>query len=338
MDLSGLDAFLDDQDFAGVVLLTQGERTVFESATGLASRRWDIPNTLETRFDSSSITKLFTAVAVLQQVSAGELDLETSIHHYVDLDGTTIGSGVTLLHLLTHTSGIADDVEEEDGEDYAELFRDVPAYGFTETRDYLRLFANKPPRAEPGVITSYCNAGYLLAGLALERATGVSYRQYVFDEVFTRARMTHAGFYDRREAAPRIAEGWDLVDGQWVDSVFTRPPIGAPDAGAHVTAHDLTRFFQAIRGGELLDREYTEEFLLPQVELDADEGTMYGLGLEFDLDEDGGVRSYYADGLATGASGILRHYVADELDVVVLSNSEEGAWPVIRELDERLGG
>jgi CubicO group peptidase (beta-lactamase class C family) len=336
MDLTGIDDFLDAQDFSGVVLLKEGDRTVFESATGLASRRWDIPNTLATRFDSASITKLFTSVAVLQLVAKGDLDLETSIHHYVDLDGTTIDAGVTLLHLLTHTSGIADLADEEAGEDYADLFRDVPSYSFIETGDYLPLFAQTPPLAGPGVLTSYCDAGYLLAGLALERVTGVPYRQYVFDEVFTRAGMTRSGFYDRREAAPHIAEGWDELDGVWTESLFTRPPIGAPDAGAHVTADDLLRFIHAVRAGLLLDREYTEEFLTPQVELDPDEGTMYGLGLEFELDEEGQVRSYYADGLATGASGILRHYVDEGLDLVVLSNSEEGAWPVIRELDDRV--
>lgn len=74
----------------------------------------------------------------------------------------------------------------------------------------------------------------------------------------------------------------------------------------------------------------------PQVQYD--EETRYGFGLEFDMNEDDTVRSYFADGVGPGASGIVRHYLESGLDVVVLSNSEEGAWPVIRELDERLGG
>ena len=65
---------------------------------------------------------------------------------------------------------------------------------------------------------------------------------------------------------------------------------------------------------------------------------MYGLGLEFDMNEDGTVRSYYKEGINAGASGIIRHYLEPGLDLAVLSNSEDDAWPVIRELDERLGG
>ena len=337
MDTTGLDTFLTENDFTGVVLVKEGNRTVYEAAAGLASRRWDIPNTLDTRFDTASITKLFTSVAVLQQVGRGNLDLETSIHHYVDLQGTTIGTDVTLLHLLTHTSGIADDVDEEAGESYEDLFIDIPNYSLLETRDYLPLFVTKPPLAAAGLDSAYTNAGYILAGLALERVTGVPYRQYVFDEVFTKAGMNDSGFYDRREAAPRVAEGWDTDEaGSWFQNIYSSPPIGSPADGAHVTAADLIRFLQAVRGGELIDAEHTEEFFLPQVEYD--EATMYGFGLEFDMNDDGTARSYYKDGVNAGASGVLRHYVEEGLDVVVLSNNVDAAWPVVREIDERLGG
>lgn len=337
MDTTGLDAFLARNDFTGVVLIRNGSGTVYEAAAGLASRRWDVPNTLDTRFDASSITKLFTSVAVLQQVGRGNLDLETSIHHYVDLDGTTVGADVTLLHLLTHTSGIADDADEEAGELYEELFRDIPNYSIIDTVDYLPQFAYKEPLAPAGVQCRYCNVGYILAGLALERVTGVPYRRYVLDEVFARAGMVDSGFFDRRDAAPRVAEGWDVDDtGAWFSNIYSYPPIGSPADGAHVTAPDLMRFLGALRGGALLDDEFTEEFFIPQVE--HDEETMYGLGLEFTMNEDGTVRSYSKDGVNVGASGIVRHYFDEELDVVVLSNNIDAAWPVVREIDERLDG
>jgi len=335
MDTTGLSEFLSDNDFNGVVLIRKGSSTVFERASGLATRKWDVPNTLDTRFDSASITKLFTSVAVLQQVAAGNLDLELSIHHYVDLAGTRIPIEVNLLHLLTHTSGIADDADEESGESYDDLYSEVPSYSFTQTADYLQQFVQKESLADPGVETNYINAGYILAGLALERVTDVPYRQYVFDEIFAKAGMSDSGFWDRREAAPRLAEGWDQRDdGTWFSNVFSYPPIGSPSDGAQVTASDLLSFFTALRDGRLLNKEFTEEFFLPQVELDDE--TMYGFGLEFDMNEDGTVRSYYKDGLNAGASGILRHYVEEDIDVVVLSNSEDGAWDVITEIDERL--
>jgi CubicO group peptidase (beta-lactamase class C family) len=335
MDTAGLTEFIDNNDFSGVVLIRQGKRVVFESATGTASRRSNAPITLDTRFDTASITKLFTSVAVLQQVAAGNLDLEASIHHYVDLAGTRIPIEVNLLNLLTHTSGIADDADEEAGEDYAALWASQSVQTFLETKDFLPLFVNKEPLADPGDEVAYINVGYILAGLALEKVTGVPYREYIVDEVFAKAGMTGSGFFDRREATPDVAEGWDLrEDGTWASNEFSYPPIGSPDGGAHATAGDLVKFFGAVRGGVLLNKEFTEEFLLPQVELD--EETAYGFGLEFDLEEDGSVRSYFQDGINAGASGILRHYVEENLDVVVLSNSEDGAWDVITEIDERI--
>ena len=105
MRVDGLHDLLTGEDFSGVVLLRRGDDTVFEGAYGLASPRWGVANAMDTRFDTASITKLFTSVAVLQLVGRGELELDTSIHTYADLSGTTISSEVTLRHLLTHTSG-----------------------------------------------------------------------------------------------------------------------------------------------------------------------------------------------------------------------------------------
>ena len=333
MDTSGLNAFIDDLEFNGVALVREKGGIIFERASGLASRRWNVPNAVDTRFDTASITKLFTSVAVLQQVGKGELDLELSIHHYVpQLEGSRIPVEVNLLHLLTHTSGIRDDADEEDGESYEALWVEKPNYSVIETVDLLPQFVDKEPNAAPGVECRYCNAGYILAGLALERVTGQPFRQYVFDNVFGPAGMVDSGFYDRRDAAPNVAEGWDLVgENQWRSNIYSYPPIGSPDGGAHVTAPDMLRFLDALNSGVLLNKEYTEEFFSPQVEYDDE--TMYGFGLEFDMNEDGTVRSYFKDGINPGASGIVRHYLESNTDVVVLSNEEDGAWDLITEID-----
>lgn len=302
--------------------------TIFAEAVGYATPRWRVRNTLEMRFDTASITKLFTSVAVLQLVAAGKLALDASIHDYVALDGSRISKQVTLRHLLTHTSGIADDADEEDGEDYSLLFVDKPCYSIMETADFLPQFVRKEPRAAPGARCRYCNVGYILAGLAIERVTGQSYRNYVTLEVFGRAAMTGAGFFDRRDAEPNVAEGWDRrPDGGWKANIFSYPPIGSPDGGAQVTAADLIRFLHAVRTGDLLPAHLTELFLTPQVR--HPDGTWYGFGLEFDGS------MYYKDGINAGASAKVIHYGAGGIDAVVLSNTATGAWPVVAELDRR---
>ena len=100
-------------------------------------------NTLDTRFDTASITKLFTAVATLQQVDAGAFGLDTSAVGYLGLEGTAISPDVTVRHLLTHTSGIGDDADEEAGESYEAVWQTRPNYSVLETADFLPQFVHR---------------------------------------------------------------------------------------------------------------------------------------------------------------------------------------------------
>lgn len=344
MPFDKLDAWLRERagkdEYSGAVLVQRDSETVFAGAYGPASRRWPVPNTMATRFDIASMTKLFTGVAALQLVGDGRLDLDALITGLVELAGTTISSAVTVRHLLNHTSGIADDADEEAGEEYEALWVDKPVYSVTETWDFLPQFAYKPALFAPGEKCRYCNVGYILVGLAIEEITGTPYREHIRQAVFAPAGMESSGFFDRREAAPDVAEGWDPVtdkDGArtgWKLNVFSYPPIGSPADGAQVTAGDMGRFLQAVRAGRLLTPEMTEAFLTPQGHHHDRDGcsVWYGFGAEFVRDSAGTVRSYYKDGINTGAGGIARHYPDPGLDVVVLSNMSVGFMGVIDEI------
>jgi CubicO group peptidase (beta-lactamase class C family) len=315
-------------DFHGVVVADRNGDRVLEATNGLASRRWNVPVSLDTRFDTASITKLFTSAALFTLVDAARLSLDDSIHDHADLSGTTISPDVTLRHLLTHTSGIADDADEEAGEDYEDLFVDSPNYAITETKHFLKNFASKPALASPGAQCRYCNVGYVLLGLAIESASGQTYRDYVRDRVFSPLGMTQSGFFDRRDAEPRVAEGGEFVDGRWQQNIYSYPPIGSPDGGAHCTADDLLRFLRGMRNGTLLSPQSTEAWFTPQVR--HDDEVQYGFGLEFGAD------SYWKDGINSGTSGIVISYPRSGVDAVVLATSESGAWPVVRALNAAL--
>jgi CubicO group peptidase (beta-lactamase class C family) len=204
---------------------------------------------------------------------------------------------------------------------------DTPCYTIMETVDFLPQFAHKPALAKPGFQARYCNVSYVLAGLALERTVGESYRSYVTREISERAGMTEAGFFDRRDSVPRVAEGWDLVDGTWRSNIFSYPPIGSPDGGAHASAKDLLIFLDAVRNGQLLTPKLTEEFLTPQVA--RDEQVRFGFGLEFRRS------TLYKEGSNAGVIALLTRYGNADVDAVVLSNAEGAAWPVMAELNRR---
>ncbi|WP_410656302.1 serine hydrolase domain-containing protein [Amycolatopsis sp. lyj-112] len=340
MTFPELDAWLIDRAredrFSGVVLIRRGDETLFERGYGLASRRWTVPNASDIRYDTASITKLFTAVAALQLVDEGRLDLDRPIGEIIDVGGTAIAAKATTRHLLTHTSGIADDADEEAGESYEALWIDKPVYSVVNTRDHLPNFAYKAPNFAPGEGCRYCNSGYVLAGLVIEEITGRPYREHVRETVLDRAGMADSGFFDRRDPQPRVAEGWDQVyDGErvagWRQNIFSYPPIGSADGGAYCTVGDLIRFLQAVREERLLTPEGTKQFLMPQVL--HSKGVWYGFGLEFVLDSDGAVRNYYKDGGNIGVCSIARHYPAERLDVAMLSNATNGGGAAIQEID-----
>lgn len=324
MDLSALDGRLHELGFSGVVDLRRSGEQVFEGAYGLASPRWNIPNTPAMRFDVASICKLFTSTAALQLVDSGDLDLDASIHDYVDLEGTTISASVTLRHLLTHTSGIADIAEEDEGENYADVFAEHAPHMINNASDFLPIFSSKPPTFLPGERHRYCNAGYIVAGLAIESASGKEFQEYVEQEVLARAGMTRSGYFDKRYVVSDLAEGYDLDDqGRLEQNIYAYPPRGQADGGAFCTTADLHAFLAAMRAGVLLPPDLTALFFAPQVDIEVDGDYRQGFGLEF------GNGKYWKEGESEGASGILMHYIDSGVDLAVLANSAAGAWPVI---------
>jgi len=338
---------LEAQDkFSGVVLITQGDTERFAGAYGYASRAWKAPNTLEMRFDTASITKLFTAVAILQLIDQGKLGFDTRVIDFLALEGTAISRDVNVFHLLTHTSGIADDADEEAGESYEEVWRNKPNYAVTETIDFLPQFAYKPANFAPGQGCRYCNCGYVLLGLLTEKITGMSYRDYVQQRIFTPAGMTHSAFLHKGQVYENIAEGCDPILNEaeqiigWKKNIYAFPPIGSPDGGAYVTAGDLDRFLRAVQRGQLLSPDLTTAFLTPQVHYRTGKQWVvhYGYGLVFYLDEAGQVISYHKEGINTGVSGMLRHFPAQDINVVLLSTLAEGVWEPMAKLHQMVGG
>jgi CubicO group peptidase (beta-lactamase class C family) len=318
----------DAELFSGVVRITHEGEEMFASAYGLANRAWDVPNTIDTRFDTASVTKLFTSVVALQTVEDGLLDLDTRVVPYLGLEATAIHPEANLGHLLTHTSGIGDDADEEAGEDYADVWLERTNYLVRETVDLLPQFTEKKANFAPGEGCRYCNAGYVLAGLMVEKATGERYRDRVRDRVFAPAGMSRSGFFAMDVVEPDVAEGADMVDGRWVRNIYSYPPIGSPDGGAHVTAADLDGFLSAVRAGDLLGEEWTNRFLQPYTRhSDNEMGPLhFGYGLEFQYDM--GERLLYLEkeGINSGTSAVIRYYPDSDTTVVVLSNMRQGVW------------
>jgi CubicO group peptidase (beta-lactamase class C family) len=320
-------------------LVAQGEEPLVLMVGGLANRDFGIANTVDTRFDTASVTKLFTAAAILQLIGQGKLAFDSRVYDLIDLGGTMIPEDVQIEHLLTHTSGIADDADEEAGEDYAALFVDKPNYAIRSCADFLPNFAYKAPMFQAGTNVRYNNCAFVLLGLVIEKITGTGYRDYVTERIFKAAGMERTYFGAMDEVRPNTAEGYFAVehsDGSvtWKKSIYSYPPIGTADGGALTTVTDLHRFIRAIKGGVLLSPEYSALMLAPHCAFTRQHRHgNWRTGYAFEFIESGDETfCLYKEGLNAGVDAICAYFPAQDIGVYLLANAQGTLWRMYREI------
>jgi CubicO group peptidase (beta-lactamase class C family) len=309
----------DADAFAGVVLLARGDRPFFVTAVGQASREYGVPNRPDTRFNLGSITKTFTAVAVLQLAERGKLSLDDPLSKYLpDVPDPESARRITLRQLLTHTSGLGDHVNAMARDPFRTRYRTVGRM--------LELVRGVPPMFEPGTRWRYSNSGFLVLGAVIEKAAGQDYYEYVRENVFTRAGMADTDFCELDEVNGRLATGYTKafhagrprVRNNQFD-LFVR---GGPEGGAYSTAHDLLRFARALRAGRLVGARLVAEALSAKPSLGSP-----GYGYGFEVEEGGRIVGH--GGSYVGAQTKLDLYRDGDYTAVVLSNMSGAARPVV---------
>ncbi len=339
--------YVSTENFSGVGFVKVGEKLIYHQAYGLAHRGFKIPNRLDTKFDTASITKIFTAVAVLQLVDKGLVALDDKLLDIVNIGESKISKDVTLYHLLTHTSGIADDADEEAGESYEEIWKDKPNYSIKETVDHLPQFIHKEPNFKPGEGCRYNNCAYILLGLVIEKVTGKSYREYVKESIFASIGMNNTDFYSMDGIVENAAEHYaSLLDNEdnvvgYKKNIYSYPFVGSADAGALTTVEDLDLFIRSLRGGKLISSKHTEEIFQPK-ELYKKYGkvTQYmGYGFQFFIRNDNEKIFYIQkDGINTGVSCVMNYYPENDMVVIIMANQDSNVWDLGWEVQEAVLG
>lgn len=327
---SALTRYLDERTeqelFSGTVLVAQDGVPVFTAARGLASRRFDVPNRLDTKFNLGSMNKMFTAVAALQLVERRELFLDDPIGAYLDeswLDLAVL-ERVQVQHLLCHTSGL--------GSYFSPEFMDSSRLLFRELADYQPFVRGETLAFAPGSHWSYSNTGFLVAGAVIEAASGVNYFDYIRENIYQPAGMSHSDCYDVDRPVPNLAIGYMRADdGGWRDNTFDHVVRGSPAGGGYSTVEDLLRFAVALQSHRLLSPELTEVLWTAKPELGS---PGYGFGMGVRASPLG--RQVGHNGGFPGLNSELRIYRDRGLVVAVMSNVSHGASPVVEHIEELL--
>ena len=323
-----LEALAEAGDFSGLIVVSRaGERTV-ELVRGFADRANERPNTLDTRFAVASVTKGLTALTAASLIESGELTADTTLRSLLPDALPMVDAAVTIEHLLGHTSGVGDYLDEDELGDVDDYVMGLPVHQLAAPMDYVPLLDGHPQRAAPGSQFAYNNGGYVMLSIAIEVAAGRSYYDLVQERVLDPAGMADTVFPRSDRLPAGTALGY-LADGR--TNVLHIPVRGAGDGGAYSTVRDFERLWEALFAGRIVPSAVVERLVQPR-SADPDGGRRYGLGFWLRADRD----TVMLEGSDAGISCRTVHDRPSGLGYTVISNTSSGAWPIVAFLDERL--
>ncbi len=297
--------------FSGVVLVAQEGKVLYAKAFGEANKDFSIPNTLHTRFELASISKLFTGIAVMQLVEKGKIGLDDPVQKH--LPDFPFGDKITILHLLTHTSGLPDWNSHS-------RFRLI--WTQVKTIDQMKslVFDQKLKHESPGEKFIYNSSGFILLGAILERVYGKSFAAVIKDTILDPLGMTETTIANPENIVENRATGYvKSSTDRFSTNVYWLLPYVA-SAGIQSTAGDMLKLDQALYGDKLLSRETQEKMYKPFI--GKDWGILWRLG------EVHGNRIAWHGGETTGVSAMFRRYLEDKYTLIILSNYHRAGRPL----------
>jgi CubicO group peptidase (beta-lactamase class C family) len=303
-------------EFSGVFSIFKEQSPVFNKAFGYRDVKNGLPNTTSTRFGTASGTKVFTAMGIGVLIDQGLISLDTTVGELDQKYRGFIDEGATILHLLAHTSGIYDYYDEEIEEDFESFSVGIPWYELETPSDYYPLFEGQAMKFRPGERFSYSNGGYVFLGMLIEKLTGMTYRDFMREQVLQAVGMHSSGFYAFNDLPENTANGY--YEDQITTNIYQLPLRGGGDGGMFTTTEDLQSFWDGLFSNRILSEELTKIYLRTQHAFNDKMG--YGCGIYKRLD--GSMFSVVGSDAGVGFDS--RHIVQENLTINILSNITDG--------------
>ena len=330
-----IEAFADLKGFSGAVSIVEDEEVSFERAYGYADRTEKIENTVDTRFGIASGTKGFTALAIAKLIEEGKLAFETHAVDCIGIELPNVSPDVTISHLLSHTSGVGDYLDEEVIEDFDNLTLSVPWSDLKRLQDYVPMFVDLKMKFEPGVRFSYSNGGFILLGLIVEAVSGKRFRTFVEEAIFEKSGMDDSGFFSMDQLPEGTALGYIESDDGWRTNEESLPIIGGSDGGVFSTVRDIQRFWNSLFRGDIVSLDIAETLLRPFTKVGEGGEDWYGRGFWSYVRGDG-EPVYYLEGCDAGVSFKSLVKRSEYIVMTVMSNTSDGVWGIAKLMGNKL--
>lgn len=292
------------------VAVARGTRIVHQAGYGYADVENRIPVTPETVFQVGSITKQFTAAAIVSLEEDGDLDFDDRLTDYLP-EYPGYGSETTIAELLSHTAGV---------KNYTTMDRWWETLALEMSpRRLIGLFENERFDFRPGTRFSYSNSGYVLLGWIAEQVSGRPFGGLLNARLFVPLRLEQTSYCNNRALIPNRARGYQVIDGEFAHADYVSMSQAYAAGGVCSTAPDLIRWTNLLTAGAVAGRDGYELMSTPASLTD---GTRieYGYGIALGYLE-GHHRISHVGGML-GFTGQIAHYDDDDVTIVVLANTE----------------
>ncbi|WP_150451470.1 serine hydrolase domain-containing protein [Arenibacter lacus] len=283
--------------FSGAVLLSKDGETLLNKGYGYADRENKKKNTANAIFSTGSVTKQFTAAAIMKLEMMGKLKTTDKITVYLE-EVPQDKTNISIHHLLTHTSGLPGAI----GDDFEEISKEA----------YLKQALNSDLKFNPGENFNYSNVGYSLLAIIIEKLSGVDYEEFLNTHLFTPAGMDHTGYRLPKWDTTNFVHIYNGTKNNGSTKQFTNPTWHLKGNGGILsTTSDMLKWVKALETEKILSSEAKNKMWTPYK-------NDYGYG--WDVLDDGALRQH--DGGSTlGLSAELRWFVKDNIITMLFTNA-----------------
>lgn len=309
-----IDEVTTHPEFVGLsVAVARGDHMIVDRGYGIADLEWNAPVDASTIFRIGSMTKQFTAAAILKLAEQGKLGLDDPLSRYVT-EFDTGGRVVTIRQMLNHTSGIPEYTMQPG------FFAKFAPLNLSDG-ELLQLVSGKPFDFEPGAGWRYSNTNYYLLGMVVAKASGRPYAAFMQDEFFTPLGLAHTRYGSETAIIPRRAQGYSFDPNTGSHSNDAAISMNTPGAGGALvsSAGDLVRWQIALTNGRAIRPASFEQMIGSPVKTTRGDA-LYGLGVMIDRRD--GRRVIGHTGRINGFNSVLSWLPDSGLRVAVISNSE----------------
>lgn len=314
--------YLELGGFSGAVLIARNGEILLKKGYGMANHELDVPNSPRTKFQIASVSKSFTAAAIIILEEQGLLSAKDSLAKFIP--DYPEGEKITVHHLLTHTSGIPD----------VNQFREYDQKAkFPQTLEgIVDMFKHEPLIMEPGEKYSYSNSNYNLLAYIIEKVTGKSYGEFLRETVFIPLGMLDTGHRaDMAALLKNRASGYVPLDSNHVENApYLDWSIKTGNGSLYSTVEDLYKWDRAFYSEKILKKSSLEKIFKDHLE---------GKGYGWFIRERFGRKVTSINGRSPGFSSYLERYIDDDACIIILSNNYAAApFSMIQDLAAILFG